>query len=776
MADGTRIDYEPNGDMVLSPAAPQTVAAPTDHFANLAVGHKNLDSLASTLTEQIAWDEAANEEMVELLRDNIELLGVGPESDPDDNDEPAADTSDHTLLLTALLRFQAKALAVMMPAPDKVCTTSMAFDLDEVPEETREKAQESAENAGKRVEKFMADYLYRKLKGYREGTDRILHECGLHGVGYRKVWTDYSRGSAPVRVDQIDINKLIVTENRKIEIIDMPTQDLIRNIRNGTYRADSKLKTSDDGDFDAKQIAEADILGVQAHLEERNGTHRIYDVHQDLYLENDMHPASIARPYIITIHAASQSILSIRRNWQENDPDEDCIERYVPYIYNPSSEVCRGLGLGHILGPQTRALRRAQRRALEAAYHENHPSGFKLSSMKIRSDATRIRAGEFVDVDAPTQDIRTAIMPNVFNGVSPGLIQLMDMMDKNGRELGGIASIDFTQLMKSGVAAGPAMAAYDESMEFQTAVHLRLYMAQLQELTLIRDRMREVYANQPVSFGVNSVLRPEDLVLVDPVPLMRPGQASKQREVLQARAYVDASNERPDIVDGTEAYRRYFIALGDGDIDGLLIDPTENQPEPADPLTEFDMIMKGEAVVAGLDQNHQAHIDAHAAQMRMIQNSQLPVDMGDGAMAQIASHIAEHMAMQLRVEVAARAGISMDQLEQAASDPRFAAQIAPAIAEQIVKIEAERRPPEQQGEDKTQLEFIKGQNARTLQQQKDSAAAAEKAKDRAHEKELAQLKEEGQNYRAEMDDDTAVEIASMKERNTAPTKAGQQSG
>jgi len=782
MADGARtFTDQDSGDLIIDGGQEQTEQKDMPHFGNLSDGvitPRNLDILSSTITELVAWDESEREKWEELLAENTKLLGLGPETEADNVEDENSDTSDHPLMLTALLRFQSKALSALLPAPDRVCRTECALDLDMIEDETqRDDVREASDEAGRRVEKFFADYLLKRHKTYREDTDKILYDCGMHGMGIRKIYNDFSRAKSVTRVEHVDLSKLVLSYDTKsftcgriTEIIDMPTPDLIRNITNGTYRSTTLSSAMVDL---ATPLVEAEdrVHGLDSGAVREGETHRIYEVAMELFLSDDQHPKGLARPYIITIHAATQEILSLRRNWQEGDEDEEAIERYVGYIFQTGKNAVNAMGLGQILSNSTRALRRAQRRGLEAAYLQNHPSGFKLSSMKIRDDGAKIIAGEFVDVDTPTNDIRSALMLHPFQGPSQGLMTLADKMEQNGRELGGIAAIDFSQLMKAGVAAGPAMAAYDESTEFQTAIHSRLHHSHASELRLIMDRMREVHGSNPIPFGVNSTLQSGDLTLVDLTPIMRPNQTSRQRQILEASAMMDLASAHPDIIDLRRAVEDYVKAVGKPDVSlYILPDPSEEPPEPRDPVSEYMGILNGMPVRAGMHQNHQAHIDAHAAQMRMVGTSQLPIEKGEAAMAMLAAHIAEHMGMQMIADVASRLGIPAEQFGQIT--PEMEAQLAPVMAEQIAAIEAERAPPEERGESKVEVEMVKGQNTQAIKALEHQQAVELAELKAQHERALQTQRDEAAMDRSIQDDETALEIAAMKDRNTAPTRAG----
>lgn len=783
------------------------VATPVNqgrHNRNIALdmNQTTLDAISDSITETISFDQEGTSAWERIQEEVHDLLGLGPEADSDTEDDEVADTSSHPLMLTALLRFQAKAYSMILPSDDVAIRTEPVMDLDQIEdEEERQRMQDEIAQIERRVQAFYTDYLFKRLPSYEEDTDMILHNMGLTGVGIRKIVTDRSRKTIPVQPEPVNPGSLTISyDTRNFRVgrvthhIDMDTGDLIRRIQTGVYRP-VKLTDRDTPEINALQRAQDKIYGMEEGGYLETQTHRIHEVYGHFYFQQDPHPQKLPRPYIVTIHSATREILSIERNWDPQDEDEIPLEHFVAYLYHPGKSAVNGVGLGQILMQVTRALRKAQRRGLEAAYLQNHPSGFKLSNLSIRDSETRIKSGEFVDVDSPVGDIRAAMMLHPFQGPSPGLLSMADKMEQNGRELGGIASIDFAALMKSGVAAGPAMAAFEESTEFQTSVHRRLYKAHRKELELIHDRMRIMMGNQTVLFGVDQVLRPGDLQAVNILPYMKPGQASRQKAIMEAQAVWDLAQANPDVLNKREAAENYLRALSSPEaVRMILPDPQEQEVQPADPVSEYSQALAGQPLRAGPMQNHQAHIDAHTSQMRMLQNSALPVEQGQAVMAVLSAHIAEHMGLQLMVEVSGITGIPMDQLGPN-MPPEVEAQIAPVIAQAMAQIEAMRTPPDPA----TSVEEIKQAGALQREQLKVEAQnrrEAEKGETRLvetamkarhdkemedmkqrHQRELQRQKDEASMDREIEDNTAALQIARMKGGSVnAGARAGSRQG
>ena len=762
--DGLKITRDDEGVTFAPevPSAPEKKDRPHDSNIAVHMSEENRHAISETMTENVAFDEEGMSGVEDIAEEVTDLMGLAAEGETDTEDE-YGDTSSHTLMLTAVMRFQAKALAALMPAGDMAVRTEPVEDLDAIEDQKkRAEREEELSKIERRVQEFYTDYLFQKLPSYEDDTDQILQDMGTMGLGLRKVVVDRSRKSTPVMPEYVRPGDLIVsydTRNfrtgRITHKMDLDTGTLVRRMNSGMYRP-VKLIDQSEPEVSRIQTARDEVYGFQGGHQQQSSTHRIYEIYDDLFLKDDPHPMGLPRPYIVTIHAQSREILSVRRNWQSWDEDESAMEHFVGYLYHPGRSAVTGVGLGQILLQTTKSLRKAQRRMLEAGYLQNHPSGFKMSNLSIRDGETKVRAGEFVDVDTPTGDIRNALMLHPFQGPSQGLMALSQSMLENGRELGGIATVDFSQLMKSGVAAGPAMAAFEESTEFQTAVHRRLYKAQRKELEIIHDRMKTIKGDGPIVYGADRELQNGDLKAVDILPFMKPGQASKQKSIMEAQAVWDLAQQNPDILNKRLAAEGYIRALGSPEADRLIIDEDEQeQIDPADAVTEYVKLLGGQPLRAGLSQNHQAHIDSHSAQLKMLQTSQIPVEQGDAASAVLAAHISEHMGLHLMVEVASRTGIPVEDLGPD-MPPEMEAKIAPVIAEAMQEIEKLRRPPEGQ-DNKLQIEQIKQQGQTAREQMKLQGKMSETQMKAQQEAELLALKHQHEKELREMQDDASMD-------------------
>jgi len=118
----------------------------------------------------------------------------------------------------------------------------------------------------------------------------------------------------------------------------------------------------------------------------------------------------IARPYVITIDKSSRTVLSIRRNWYEDDPKKQKRQHFVHYRYLPGLGFY-GTGLIHLIGGLAKSATSILRQLVDAGTLSNLPAGLKARGLRIKGDDSPLMPGEFRDVDIPGGAIKDNIFP-----------------------------------------------------------------------------------------------------------------------------------------------------------------------------------------------------------------------------------------------------------------------------------------------------------------------------------------------------------------------------
>ena len=116
------------------------------------------------------------------------------------------------------------------------------------------------------------------------------------------------------------------------------------------------------------------------------------------------------------------TVLSIYRNYKEDDPLKKRIPYFVHYKFLPGLGFY-GFGLIHMIGGLSKAATAALRQLLDAGTLVNLPAGFKSRGLRVRDDAEPLQPGEFRDVDAPGGNIRDQFQLLPFKEPSQTLFQ-----------------------------------------------------------------------------------------------------------------------------------------------------------------------------------------------------------------------------------------------------------------------------------------------------------------------------------------------------------------
>ena len=131
------------------------------------------------------------------------------------------------------------------------------------------------------------------------------------------------------------------------------------------------------------------------------------------------------------------------------------------------------------------------------------------------------------------------------------------------------------------------------------------------------------------------------------------------------------AQSKPEMHNLYEAYRRMYEALGVQQIENIL--PAPAQPMPEDPGVENSKALKGAQLQAFIQQNHDAHIEAHRSfASSVLVKSQVAI------LAILQGHVSEHISLAARSQIQA---VVQQQLMQIAQ--QMGGQVPPEIIQQI---------------------------------------------------------------------------------------------
>ena len=647
MEDGSvNIDFDPQ-------ALKQSQA--TDFNANLAdfVDERELGYLSSTLHQNYQDYKNSRKDWEKSYTTGLELLGFKYEN----RTEPfsGASGATHPVLAEAVTQFQSLAYKELLPVNGPVRTQIIGV-------QTPEKTQQS-----NRVKDFMNYQIMDQMKEYEPEFDQMLFYLPLAGSAFKKVYYDELLGRAVSKF--VPADDLIVPYTATslddaeaiIHRIKISENELRKQQVAGFYR-DVELKAGHDNLTDVEK-KEMELEGtVKTGKDEDIFT--LLECHVNLDLEGfedigpDGEPTGIKLPYIVTLEENSREVLSIRRNYEQNDPKKSKIQYFVHFKFLPGLGFY-GFGLIHMIGGLSRTATSALRQLLDAGTLSNLPAGFKQRGIRIRDDAQSIQPGEFRDVDAPGGNIRDAFMTLPFKEPSQTLLQLMGVVVSAGQRFASIADLQVGDGNQQ-AAVGTTVALLERGSRTMSAIHKRIYAALKNEFKIL-SRVFKLYLPPEYPYDVvggQKMIKQSDFDdRVDILPVADPNIFSQTQRISLAQTELQLAQSNPQMHNLYQAYRNMYEAIGVKDVDTILIRP--QPPTPKDPALEHIDSLAGKPFQAFPGQDHRAHMTAHLNFMATNMARNNPT-----VMASLEKNIFEHISLMAQEQVEIEFQNEMQQLQQ----------------------------------------------------------------------------------------------------------------
>ena len=639
-----------------------------DFYMNLAeeIPDRELSRIAGELMSEFDANKSGRQEWEDAYANGLELLGFSYE----ERAQPFRGASGvtHPLLAEAATQFQAQAFNELLPASGPVRTAVLGA-------ETREKEQQAI-----RVKQFMNYYITNVMEEYTPELDQMLFFLPLAGSTFKKVYYDETRGRAVSKF--VPAEHLVVPyETSDLEtcpnitqVIRMSLNDLRKKQVSGFYLDMDVLPAQGETNSVEDEIQRID--GVTPTQIDYDCT--ILECHVDLDLEGyeeedeDGELTGIKIPYVVTISQDNGQILSIRRNYREEDKDKRKIQYFVHYKFLPGFGFY-GLGLIHTIGGLSRTATAALRQLIDAGTLSNLPAGFKARGLRIRDDDDPLQPGEFRDVDAPGGAIRDSLMPLPFKGPDQTLFNLLGFVVQAGQRFATITDLKVGDGNQQ-AAVGTTIAMLEQGSRVMSAVHKRLHYAMRVEFKMLARVMSESLPQEyPYSVeGAESAVMASDFDdRIDVVPVSDPNMFSQAQRIALAQTKLQLAGAAPELHNMYEVYKDMYEALGVKDIDRVMKSIPDEEPTPKDPAQENIDAMDMVPLQAFEGQEHEAHIMAH-----MVFGS-TPMVAGMPAIAMaLQKHIMEHV----RIAARERAAVQFIQSRQAVGG-------AAATEEEMLQVE-----------------------------------------------------------------------------------------
>ena len=716
---------------------------------------EDLRDISADVIENYNADKDSRGEWESMFERGFDLLGLKLE----EGSEPfqGACTAVHPLLIESAVKFQSKATQELFPSGGPVKANILGT------------ATPEKEMQANRVQNFMNYQLTEQMPEYFDEFERMLFHLPLIGSAFKKIYysSTFKRPvSEFIPIDQFYVSYYATdlrNADRYTHVIYKSPVELQQDIRAGVYK-----------DVDLPSPSQLSSSGFATKIDNILGISPSYDsdpqyvlLEQHCYLE--LEEEGVACPYIVTVEEQSREVLSIRRNYEQDDPNKEKRSHFVHYRFVPGFGFY-GLGLIHFLGNLTMSATAAMRSLIDAGQFANLPGGFKAKGVRMVGDNEPIAPGEFKEVEATGIDLSRAIVPLPYKEPSPTLFQMLGFVTAAGQKFA-----DSTEQVISDAASygpvGTTMALLEASSKFFSAIHKRLHKSQRDEFRILAQIDHDYLPNEypyEVPFEDRNIFKADFDGRVDIVPVSDPNIPSNAHRMMLANMALQMAQQSPPGMFNIEELNRTILnAANMPNLEQIL--PPKIEPQPLDPVSDIMAVTKGLPIAAFPAQNHDAHIQVKMAYLQDPANGANPIMQRIKPVLE--SNIQEHSVLKYQEQVSGVTEQIMQQVPPEQAQNPQAIEMAMAQAAQQVT-QANQQPPPPTPEQ--QLVMLEQEKVKLQQQKLQSDTAVQAAELELKNKKL-ELEENEQilemiesgatdNFKrekAEADRESKKELASM---------------
>jgi len=644
---GMLIDFDPQEDR------------PESEFGdNLAevIDENDLERIGSELIAAFQNDKDSRRDWEETYTKGLDQLGLKIE----ERTQPwnGACGVFHPMLSEAVIKFQSQAISEIFPASGPVKTKIVG-------KITEEKAKQA-----ERVQDYMNYLLTYEMSEYRTETEKLLFSLPLAGSAFRKVYYDPNLGRPSgifVPSEDVVVNygaSDLETCERATHVMRKSFNEIRKMQVNGFYK-DIELPDPTNSYSDIQEkYNELTGENVGDRYDQR---HTLLEMQVNLDLPGfedtvDGENTGIQLPYVVTIDYGSSTILSIRRNFYEDDKQKQRRSHFVHYQYLPGLGFY-GFGLVHMIGGLAKSATSLLRQLVDSGTLSNLPGGLKSRGLRIKGDDTPIMPGEFRDVDVPGGAIKDNITFLPYKEPSQTLYSLLNTIVDEGRRFASISDMKVSD-MNSQAPVGTTLALLERNMKVMSAVQARLHASMKKEFEILVGIIKDFgNPSYPYDTDEEEDIKSSDFdQRVDVLPVSDPNASTMAQRIMQYQAAFQLATSAPEMYDLRELHRQMLEVLGIENVDDII--PEVGDIPPVDPVSAVQNLINNKPVKAYEFQDHDAHIQTVAAAQ---DNPEIQAILGKtpnapSILAAASAYVNEHLTMKFRDQVEQEMGIELPPL------------------------------------------------------------------------------------------------------------------
>jgi hypothetical protein len=621
-------DTDDGGAMVTMDESP--TPSQSEFYANLAedMSPSELADLGSELCDILEKDKEARKKRDEQYEEGLRRTGLGDDA-PGGASFTGASKVVHPMLTQACVDFSARAMKEIFPADGPAKEKIVG-------EPTLDK-QEKAE----RITKYMNYQMTKQMSEFRSELEQLSTQLPLGGGQYLKLNWDTNKKrpmSQFVAIDDIYLPFAATnfySAERKTHVQYITRIEYQKRVESGMYMDVDLMVSPLTPDESKSEKANNKIEGRQADSYNVDGLRTVFEC----YIIHEFDEGLV--PYIISIDKATQSVLAIYRNWEEEDETKQEMVWIVEFPFVP----WRGaypIGLTHMIGGLSAGATGALRALLDSAHINNFPGLLKLKSgtggQTDRVDPTEVKE---IEGSFGQDDIRKMLMPMPYNPPSAVLYELLGFLVDAGQN---VVRTTFEDLADSNAntPVGTTLARLEQGMVVFSAIHARLHDSMGRVLQVL-FRLNKTYLEEDEVFdetGELMVRRKDFEGPMNVVPVSDPNIFSEAQRFAQVQAVMQRSKEMPQLYDLRKVEEMFLQRLKIPQGKDLLLPAPK--PLELNAVNENIAACMRRPIVAFPEQDHLAHLQVH---LDFITNPMFGGNkvVGPACIPMLLDHIKEHM-------------------------------------------------------------------------------------------------------------------------------------
>ncbi|CAB4130803.1 hypothetical protein UFOVP122_29 [uncultured Caudovirales phage] len=629
--DDSDVEENEDGSAIVTLGEPEQ-AENAEFYINLAedMANSEMMTISIQLLEYIERDKEARSLRDKQYEEGLRRTGLGDDA-PGGADFQGASKVVHPMLTEACVDFSSRVIKELFPSTGPV----KQFIPGEITQPKMEKAL--------RKEKFLNWQLTQQMVEFRPELEQMTTQIPLGGAQYMKlVWSEQRNRPMAVFVPIDDVYlpysaTSFYTAERKTHVMYITRLEFEKRVGTGMYR-EIDLVSPQEPDLTGPAKANNKIEGKEQNSYNEDGLRTVFEVACFLDFEDNFGLA----PYLVTIDHTTQEVLSIYRNWDPDDEQQEELVHMVEWPFVP----WRGaypIGLPHMIGSLSAAATGALRALLDSAHINNFPGMLKLKGGSRGGQSDRIEPTQVTEIEGGVgvDDVRKIAMAVPFNPPNAVLFSLLGFVTEAAR---GVVRTTYEKLQDQNpnVPVGTTLAMIEQGMTVFSAIHGRLHYAMGMTLKVLH-RLNSKHIDDEYILRVTGeeMCKAKDFQgPMDVVPVSDPNIFSDVQRAAQAQAVVQRAAAAPNLYDARAVEERFLQSMKIPDFKSLLA----KRPEPMElnAVSENLALTLGRPVAAFPMQDHLAHLQVHLDYLKspIFGMSQL---IGPTYIPGVLQHIKEHM-------------------------------------------------------------------------------------------------------------------------------------